>query len=138
MTASGLTVRSSAGQSACSQAPRRGVALDMVLRHQWLTLLITATTLGLTLWLYTVAPKGFLPQQDTGVIQGQAQAETDISFDGMSVLMQKLGAIIAAEPDVDNVAYWINPSPSASVGQVQINLKPSLGGIPIGRPGLPD
>jgi multidrug efflux pump len=101
-----------------------GVALDMVLRHQWLTLLVTATTLGVTLWLYTVAPKGFLPQQDTGVIQGQAQAETDISFDGMSVLMQKLGEISAAEPDVDNVAYWINPSPSASVGQVQINLKP--------------
>ena len=38
--------------------------------------------------------------------------------------MQKLGALIATEPDVDNVVYWINPSPSASVGQVQINLKP--------------
>ncbi len=57
-----------------------GVALDMVLGHQWLTLLITASTLGLTLWLYTVAPKGFLPQQDTGVIQGQAQVRPKQTF----------------------------------------------------------
>jgi multidrug efflux pump len=101
-----------------------GSALDVVLRHQWMALLVTATTLCLTMWLYAVAPKGFLPQQDTGFIQGQAQAETDISFAAMSGLMQKLGAIISADADVDNVGYWINPSPSASVGQVQINLKP--------------
>ena len=101
-----------------------GRALDVVLRHQLLTLLAVAATFALTLWLYTVMPKGFLPTQDTGFIQAQAQAATDISFEAMSTKMQQLGRIASADPDVDNTAYWINPSPSASVGQLQINLKP--------------
>ncbi|MDB5600364.1 MAG: acriflavine resistance protein [Xanthobacteraceae bacterium] len=101
-----------------------GHGLDFVLRHRFAALAVTAATLAGTLWLYTVVPKGFLPQQDTGVIQGQAQAASDISFDAMSQRMQDLGKIIAGDPGVDNVAYWINPSPSASIGQVQINLKP--------------
>jgi multidrug efflux pump len=98
--------------------------LDVVLRHQVLTLLVTVATFALTLWLYTIAPKGFLPQQDTGFIQGQAQAATDISFELMSTKMQQLGRIASDDPDVFNTVYWINPSPSASVGQIQINLKP--------------
>jgi multidrug efflux pump len=98
--------------------------LEVVLRHQVLTLLVTVVTFALTLWLYTIAPKGFLPQQDTGFIQGQAQAATDISFELMSTKMQQLGRIASDDPDVFNTAYWINPSPSASVGQIQINLKP--------------
>ena len=68
-----------------------GRCLDVVLRLRWLTLLVTVGTLALTVWLYTVTPKGFLPQQDTGFIQGQAQAATDISFDAMSQKMQQLG-----------------------------------------------
>ena len=101
-----------------------GHGLDIVLRYRLITLAITIATLGATLWLYAVVPKGFLPQQDTGFIQGQAQAATDISFDNMSERMQALGKIVMADPAVDNAAYWINPSPSASVGQMQINLKP--------------
>jgi len=101
-----------------------GRCLDVVLRLRWLTLLVTIGTLALTVWFYTVTPKGFLPQQDTGFIQGQAQAATDISFEAMSQKMQQLGGIASRDPDVENVAYWINPSPSASVGQIQINLKP--------------
>ncbi|MDQ0470543.1 efflux RND transporter permease subunit [Labrys wisconsinensis] len=97
--------------------------LDAVLRHRWSTLAVTVLTLVATLWFYTVVPKGFLPQQDTGFIQGSAQAATDISFDAMSARMQRLGRLVMADPDVDNVAYWINPSPSAAVGQLQINLK---------------
>lgn len=100
-----------------------GVGLDFVLRFRLATLAVTFLTLIATLWLYTVVPKGFLPQQDTGFIQGRAQAATDISFAAMSTRMQELGKIIAADPDVDNVAYWINPSPSSAVGQLQINLK---------------
>jgi multidrug efflux pump len=101
-----------------------GRCLDVVLRLRWLTLLVTVGTLALTVWLYTVTPKGFLPQQDTGFIQGQTRAATDISFEAMSQKMQQLGGIASEDPDVENVAYWINPSPSASVGQIQINLKP--------------
>lgn len=101
-----------------------GRCLDFVLRHQILTLLVTIGTLALTVWLYTITPKGFLPQQDTGYIIGQARAATDISFDAMSQKMQQLGEIVMKDPDVENTGYWINPSPSVSVGQIQINLKP--------------
>jgi multidrug efflux pump len=100
-----------------------GACLAVVLRYRTVTLLITLLTLMTSLWLYTVVPKGFLPQQDTGFIQGRAQAATDISFHAMSKRMQQLGKIIMADPDVENVDYWINPSPSSAVGQVQINLK---------------
>ncbi|WP_426440133.1 efflux RND transporter permease subunit [Bradyrhizobium genosp. P] len=98
--------------------------LDIALRHHLLTLLVTAAIFVLTIWLYLLVPKGFLPQQDTGFIQGQAQAATDISFEAMSTKMQQLGRIVSSDPDVYNAAYWINPSPSSSVGQIQINLKP--------------
>ncbi|GGF50779.1 acriflavine resistance protein B [Azorhizobium oxalatiphilum] len=101
-----------------------GRCLDVVLSHRTLTLLVTLATIALTGWLYVVTPKGFLPLQDTGFIVGQARAATDISFDLMSQKMQQLGAITSDDPAVLNVAYWINPSPSASVGQIQINLKP--------------
>ncbi|WP_413989054.1 efflux RND transporter permease subunit [Labrys okinawensis] len=100
-----------------------GACLDVVLHFRFITLMVTLLTLATTLWLYTQVPKGFLPQQDTGFIQGRAQAATDISFSAMSAKMQRLGKIIMADPEVDNVAYWINPSPSSAVGQLQINLK---------------
>ncbi|MBZ5763389.1 efflux RND transporter permease subunit [Rhizobium sp. VS19-DR104.2] len=100
-----------------------GHCLDIVLRNRLPTLFVAFATLAATLWLYTSMPKGFLPQQDTGYIQAQAQAATDISFEAMSKNMQALGKIITVDPAVENVAYWINPSPSAAVGQVQINLK---------------
>ena len=110
------------GFEAATAAYGRG--LDVVLRHRVATLVVTVGTLALTVLLFLVIPKGFLPQQDTGFIVGQARAATDISFEAMSTKMQALGAIAAADPDVDNAAYWINPSPSASIGQIQINLKP--------------
>jgi len=101
-----------------------GRALDIVLRFRSITLLIALATMIVTGWLYISIQKGFIPQQDTGWLQGQAQAATDISFADMSTKMQGLAHIVMADPAVDNVAYWINPSPSASVGQIQINLKP--------------
>jgi multidrug efflux pump subunit AcrB len=53
-----------------------GYGLDIVLRHRLITQIITIATLAATLWLYVVVPKGFLPQQDTGFIQGQPQVAT--------------------------------------------------------------
>ncbi|MDB5406548.1 MAG: putative rane protein [Rhodospirillales bacterium] len=101
-----------------------GKTLDRVLRHPVLTLAVTVATLGATLWLYTVTPKGFFPQEDTGLIQGLAQAAPDVSFDAMSERIQALGHIVMADPDVDNVYYWIGPNPTVSQGRMMINLKP--------------
>jgi multidrug efflux pump len=101
-----------------------GRALDLVLRWRFATLAVAIATVGVTGWLFLQIPKGFLPQQDSGVISGQARAATDISFADMSKNMLEIGHIISADPAVANVGYWINPTPSASVGQIQIYLKP--------------
>ena len=61
-----------------------GRTLDVVLRHQPLTLIVAVLTLGLTGYLYVVTPKGFFPVQDTGVILGISEAPGDVSFDEMS------------------------------------------------------
>ncbi|PTL78907.1 efflux RND transporter permease subunit [Vitiosangium sp. GDMCC 1.1324] len=99
-------------------------SLDRVLRHPVLTLAVTLATLGATVWLYWVSPKGFFPQEDTGLIMGTAQAEPDVSFAAMSERMQRLGHLVMTDPDVDNIYYWVGPNPTLSQGRVMINLKP--------------
>ncbi len=98
--------------------------LDRVLRHPGLTLAVMLATLGATAWLYVVAPKGLFPQQDTGLIIGVAKAAPDISFDAMAGRIQRLGHIVMADPDVDNVYYWIGEAGTLSQGRMLINLKP--------------
>ncbi len=63
--------------------------LDFVLRHQRMTLLVFFITLATTVGLYVVEPKGFFPQQDTGIITGLADASQDVSFDEMVRLQQQ-------------------------------------------------
>jgi multidrug efflux pump len=101
-----------------------GHALNVVLRFRYVTLAVALATIVATGWLFVNIPKGFIPQTDSGYIAGQAQAATDISFADMSKNMVEIGKIISADPGVFNVGYWINPTPSAAVGQIQIVLKP--------------
>ena len=91
--------------TACCGATRTGSTACCA--DQGLTLAVMLATLGATAWLYVVAPKGLFPQQDTGLIIGVAKAAPDISFDAMSARIQRLGHIVMADPDVDNVYYWI-------------------------------
>ncbi len=99
--------------------------LRWVLRHQFVTLVATLATVAATIFCYTITPKGFFPQEDTGLIIGVAEAAPDISFAAMSERIQELGHVVMADPDVDNVYYWIGPNPTLSQGRMMINLKPS-------------
>ncbi len=101
---------------------RRG--LEWVFIHQHWTIALTFTTLILAIILYTVTPKGFFPQQDTGLIVGTAQASPDISFNVMSSHIQDLANKVMKDPDVDNTYYWIGSGRSVSMGRIFINLKP--------------
>ena len=76
--------------------------LDWVLRHQRLTMASFFATLVATGLLFAAIPKGFFPQQDTGVLFGISDAAQDISFAEMSRRQQALGAILSADPDVAN------------------------------------
>ena len=101
--------------------------LVWVLRRQGLTLLITLATLGATIWLYVIVPKGFLPQQDTGLITAIGQAGSEVSIDEMRRLQEQAASAIRKDPDVDGVVSVvgvspINPSPTSI--RFAITLKP--------------
>ncbi len=104
-----------------------GRTLRWVLKHQTATLLITAATLVLTLFLYVVVPKGFFPVQDTGVILGISEAPQDVSFRALAERQQSLARTILQDPDVASLSSFIgvdgiNTTPNT--GRIQINLKP--------------
>jgi multidrug efflux pump len=85
-----------------------------VLRHPAITLIATVATLAATIYGYTIMPKGFFPEEDTGLILAVAEAAPDTSFAAMAERIQGLGRIVMADPDVDNVYYWIGPNPTVS------------------------
>src|SRR3954449_1439246 len=69
-------------------------SLDKVIAYKLVTLIITLATLGATVWLYLVIPKGFFPAEDTGFIAVSTEAASDVSFDQMIVLQRQVSAII--------------------------------------------
>ena len=81
--------------------------LRWVLRHQALVLGIALGTVCLAVYLYAVVPKGFFPQQDTGMINGFAQAPEDISFDSMREKLNEYVAIVRTDPAVDVVTGFM-------------------------------
>jgi multidrug efflux pump len=98
--------------------------LGICLRFQITTLIVTAATLAATVWLYVAAPKGFIPQEDTGLIIGTAESLPDSSYAAMSKHITDLGRIVMTDPAVDNVYCWIGANPTLSQGRMLINLKP--------------
>ena len=104
-----------------------GRKLQWVLKHQPLTLLVAIATLGLTVVLYMVVPKGFFPVQDTGVIQGISEAPQSISFAAMSQRQQELAKIILEDPAVESLSSYIGvdgDNATLNSGRLLINLKP--------------
>ena len=101
--------------------------LQIVLRHQPLTLLVAISTLVFTVLLYIYIPKGFFPIQDTGVIQGVSEAAQSISFSEMSTNQQALARIILKDPAVESLSSFIGidgTNTTLNSGRILINLKP--------------
>ncbi|MBV9201829.1 MAG: MdtB/MuxB family multidrug efflux RND transporter permease subunit [Alphaproteobacteria bacterium] len=104
-----------------------GRLLTRVLDHQPLTLLVAIGTLGLTVFLYIVIPKGFFPVQDTGLIQGISDAEPSVSFEAMAQRQQALAAAILKDSDVVSLSSFIGvdgTNTTLNTGRFLINLKP--------------
>jgi multidrug efflux pump len=85
--------------------------LEWVLRHETLTLLVTAATLVATVWLYIIIPKGFLPLQDTGLIFAVMEGGQEVSFAEMNHLQAVVEGAIRADPDVTGVVSVIGVTP---------------------------
>ncbi|MEO7100448.1 MAG: efflux RND transporter permease subunit [Luteolibacter sp.] len=98
--------------------------LRFVLRHNRLTLLSLALTLGLTAFVFVKMPKGFFPQQDTGMISATAEASADISYDALYKNSTDIGAIIEADPAVLGLQNRIGGGGSGSnISRYFITLK---------------
>ena len=103
-----------------------GRGLDIVLRHQFITLMVMLGTIVLTGYLYVVIPKGFFPQQDTGMITGITEASEDISFPAMAERQQAAANIVLQDPAVASVGSYVGPGgPTATLnnGRMFIALK---------------
>jgi multidrug efflux pump len=101
--------------------------LRWVLRHQRLTLFATLMTAVLTFVLAWVIPKGFFPQQDTGLLVGVSEAAPDASFSRLSAGQQSLAEVLLSDPDIERVASFIgadgtNLTPNS--GRMTVTLKP--------------
>jgi hydrophobe/amphiphile efflux-1 (HAE1) family protein len=105
-----------------------GRALRFVLRHRIVIGVVTAGTIGTTIWLYTQVPPGLFPQQDTGQLRGSSLGPQDISFAAMKARQEQLNAIVMADPDVAHVVSNIGGFGASTVNQgnmfIQLKEKP--------------
>jgi multidrug efflux pump len=99
-------------------------ALDWALGSLWLVVAILVFVIGLNVYLFAAAPKGFFPQQDTGQIQGGIRADQSISFQAMQQKLRQLVNVIKSDPAVDTVVGFTGGS-RAGGGFMFINLKPA-------------
>src|SRR5579863_5885936 len=129
---------------------RRG--LDVVLRHQFVTLLVFLTTVTVTGILFVTIPKGFFPTQDTGLILGISEAGQDVSPAKMKAIQRQLSAVIEKDPDIADFGSFFGPSygntqntgrfiiglklrddRNASASQIIDRLRPKLAQVPGAR-----
>ena len=97
--------------------------LRWVLRHQPFMLALTGATICLSVYLYIVIPKGFFPQQDTGLMAGNILGSQDTSFPVMQDKLKQYTDIVMADPAVK--ATSANTGGGAeNTGRMQIELKP--------------
>src|SRR5262249_52281815 len=101
--------------------------LKIVLRHRFITLMTMLGTIALTGYLYVLIPKGFFPQQDTGLIIGLSEAAQDISFQAMAERQQALLGAVMKDPAVATAGAAVGAgggNTTVNNGRVYIALKP--------------
>jgi hydrophobe/amphiphile efflux-1 (HAE1) family protein len=102
-------------------------ALVVALRHQFITLMAMLATVAATGWLFVIIPKGFFPEQDTGLILGITEAAETVSPDGMAAVQQQVLQAILKDPAVASAGAYIGAgiaTPTENQGRLFITLKP--------------
>src|SRR5262249_20683111 len=96
-------------------------SLSWVLEHDKLMLVVTLVTVGFTVWLYVVIPKGLFPQQDTGSPAAGTQAPQDISFPAFKARTEAVLKVIAEDPNIDHFVSFMG---QGNQGFMFLQLKP--------------
>ena len=102
-------------------------SLDWVIRYKAIMLVVTFATLGGSVWLYMVIPKGFFPPEDTGYIAVTTEGPSDIGFQAMSELQRKVADVIGKDPAVEYLNSTVGiggPNPTSNYGRMLLGLKP--------------
>lgn len=102
--------------------------LDKVIAYKFVTLMVTIATVFGTVWLYMAIPKGFFPQEDTGLLSGITEAATDTSFEAMRARQQQINEILRADPAVEYVNSTVGaggPNSTSNYGRLFVALKPA-------------
>ncbi len=109
--------------------------LRWVLRHRFLVQMLTVVTLVATVWLYGVTPKGFFPQQDTGLMFGTTEAAQDTSFADMAKKQQQMVQVLLADPAISTVGSFVGSGGGSAQnnGRMFIGLKPPDQRPPVGE-----
>ncbi|MFO1116240.1 MAG: efflux RND transporter permease subunit [Beijerinckiaceae bacterium] len=94
------------------------------IRHPWWSLVTLIALIVLNIWMFRVIPKGYFPQDDTGLIFAFTEASPDVSFPAMERFQQAASDIVMGDPDVENVASFIGGTNSVNQGRFFIALKP--------------
>ena len=100
--------------------------LRFVLRHQLPTLVLVLASIGCSVYLYIIIPKGLFPQQDTGQLIGTVEAAQDISFSALRDSQLRANQVILADPDVQHLIAFVGPGAgsAANTGLLWVALKP--------------
>ncbi len=98
--------------------------LDPVLRHPLLILMVVFAVIGLTVQMFRTAPRGNLPEDDSGLLLGWTDASPDVSFPAMRDLQKSATDVIVADPAVATTASFVGGGWSVNSGRININLKP--------------
>jgi multidrug efflux pump len=103
-----------------------GRALNVVLRHSFVTLMILLATIALNVYLFARVPKGFFPEQDTGRLSGAIQADQDTSFQHMDKLLLQYVDVIDSDPAIDTVNGFTGGGRGGATNSARmfISLKP--------------
>ncbi|WP_284178209.1 efflux RND transporter permease subunit [Rhabdaerophilum sp. SD176] len=100
-------------------------SLDWALKRLWLMIGLTLGAIGLTVYLFSVIPKGFFPQDDNGLLFGWSEAAPDVSFDQMRQLQDRAAALLKADPAVAHVGSFLGGgSGTVNNGRFFVALKP--------------
>ncbi len=97
--------------------------LPAVLRHAWLTLGFLIATVALTVYMFISAPKGFVPDEDTGTLFAWCEASQDISFEAMQEQQQLAAHIVSSDPAVESTASFVGGGSNVNGGRLNITLK---------------
>ena len=100
------------------------LSLDWALRHGRIMMLLLAATIGLNFYLYSVVPKGFFPQQDTGMMLGFFSTDEGTSFESMKPKLDRFRQILMRDPAISTVTAYANGRGGSNFSFLAVQLKP--------------